>query len=124
MVLNDREIRKCLEAGKIFVEDSWTESSIRGAAYDVRLACDYLVTPDGKHHLTESPLDDPLVLKPGERAVVSTLERFCLDWELTARINGKFSTVRRGLLVMAGGLVDPGFGLELKGCSNWEPKAD
>jgi hypothetical protein len=56
------------------------------------------------------PRRRPVVLKPGGVAFVATLERFALDWRISANISPKFRTVREGLLVLHGGLIDPGFG--------------
>jgi hypothetical protein len=53
----------------------------------------------------------------------STMERLCLLWNLTANIGIKFSVARKGILVLTGLLVDPGFGLrEVGEC--WVAKDD
>ena len=73
-----------------------------------------LVEPDG---------DDPFVLHPGEFVLGSTLEVISLPDDLAARLEGKSSLGRLGLLTHStAGFVDPGFSghitLELSNVAN------
>ena len=60
--------------------------------------------------LVEPKEDEPFVLHPGEFVLASTLERVTLPDDLAARVEGKSSLGRLGLLTHAtAGFVDPGF---------------
>jgi deoxycytidine triphosphate deaminase len=127
-VLNDTKINQLLMQGQLMKPGSWVRSSIRGAAYDLRIAEDYLVVPDdghpnGRRYRRGERRVDPIILQPGDVSFLSSMERLCLPWDITAHIGIKFSYARRGLLVLTGLLVDPGYGLELRD-GHWQPKED
>ena len=73
--------------------------------------------------LVEVPEGEPFVLHPGEFVLGSTLERFTLANTIAARLEGKSSLGRLGLLTHStAGFIDPGFDgcitLELANVSN------
>ena len=60
--------------------------------------------------LVEVDADEPFILHPGEFVLASTLEQVTLPDDLAARVEGKSSLGRLGLLTHAtAGFVDPGF---------------
>lgn len=125
-VLARSEIKKRLDKGQIFVEGSWDEDCLRGASYDLRAAPDYLIAPDGQRYWPGSATGfterrAPIVLEPGDVAFVSSVERVCMPFQLAGNVAIKFRLGRRGLFVMGGLLVDPGYGLEFDG-KNWVPR--
>ena len=122
MILSDRSIREALEAGRLQVEPM-AEDALQPASLDIRLDRDFRVF---RHHrrayidvrepvedLTEVETiadDEPFVLHPGEFVLGSTLERVRLGTDIVARVEGKSSLGRLGLLVHAtAGYVDPGW---------------
>jgi deoxycytidine triphosphate deaminase len=108
-LLNDEQIELAVAAREIFADGSDVdEECFRGAAYDVRVSDDVILADEPPNR--RRPRQRPVVLKPGGVAFVATLERFALDWTISANISPKFRTVREGLLVLHGGLIDPGFG--------------
>jgi dCTP deaminase len=73
--------------------------------------------------LVEVPAGDPFILHPGEFVLGSTLERVRLPDDLVARLEGKSSLGRLGLLIHStAGYVDPGWDgfltLELSNVAN------
>ena len=73
--------------------------------------------------LVEAEADDPFILHPGEFVLGATLERVALPDDLVARLEGKSSLGRLGLLIHStAGFVDPGFDgqltLELSNVAN------
>src|SRR5437763_3525370 len=67
--------------------------------------------------------DEPFILQPGEFVLGSTLERVALPDDLVARLEGKSSLGRLGLLIHStAGYVDPGWDgfltLELSNVAN------
>ena len=70
------------------------------------------------------PNDQPFILHPGEFVLGSTLEKISLSNKIVARIEGKSSLGRLGLLIHStAGYVDPGWKghltLELSNVSNF-----
>lgn len=122
MILSDRSIREALAAGRIVV-DPLDDSAIQPSSIDVRLDDRFRVFHNHRHpyidvrqpmpDLTEevkASEDTPFILHPGEFVLASTLERLTLGNDLVARIEGKSSLGRLGLLCHAqAGFVDPGW---------------
>lgn len=122
MVLSDGSIRAEIEAGRI-VLDPYEPSNIQPASIDVR--CDKLfrVFHNGRHPYIDvrKPMDDlterveiegdqPFILHPGEFVLGQTLERLTVPNDLVARLEGKSSLGRLGLLIHStAGFVDSGF---------------
>jgi hypothetical protein len=107
-LLNRQQIRERVE--KIFANDDWDDDCIRDAAYDVRVSGVGLRFPNHPEYTRARPRRQPFVLRPGDVAFVSTVERFRLHPSLSATISPKYDTVSQGWLLLHGGLIDPGFG--------------
>ena len=135
MILSDRTIREQLEAGRIVI-DPLDESFIQPSSVDLTLDPRFLVFRnhtrgmiDVKHDTTDLTemvtVDDdaPFVLHPGEFVLGATLERIGVPEDLVARLDGKSSLGRLGLLIHStAGFIDPGFSghvtLELSNVAN------
>jgi dCTP deaminase len=121
-VLSDATIRELHDAGSIVITP-WDDAMVQPASYDVRLGNSFRVFHN--HRVTAIDLKDPpanltegveitddetFVIHPGEFVLGRTLERVGLANDLVARIEGKSSIGRLGLIVHAtAGFVDPGF---------------
>jgi deoxycytidine triphosphate deaminase len=118
-VLSKSEIENRLPAtdgdgGEIFRFGTWDPDSLRGAAYDLRVATDYLIVPNGTRYWPEGPdryksRQAPFTLGPGDVAFVSSVEELCMPFDLSANIAPQFRRALDGILVMSGFLVDPGY---------------
>lgn len=114
----------------IFREHTWDGAGIRGAGYSVRLACDLLVIPEKPGEAKYRPIRSKgeireFPLKPGDSALISTVEKLSFDFDVSATIVDKFSLAARGLLILHGGTVHPGYGRVKDPVSDtWVPKAD
>lgn len=122
MVLSDRSITEALATGRLLV-DPIGEDAVQPASVDIRLDRHfrvfrnhreaYIDIREHREELTEGHEiadDEPFVLHPGEFVLGSTLERVKLADDLVARVEGKSSLGRLGLLVHAtAGYVDPGW---------------
>jgi dCTP deaminase len=121
-VLSDGTIRQLIEDGRIRI-DPYDESLIQPASVDLRLgdsfrvfhnhraaAIDLREPPAG---LTEEVVigpENPFVIHPGEFCLGRTLEWVELPDDIVARIEGKSSIGRLGLIVHAtAGFCDPGW---------------
>ena len=122
MILSDVELRKAIAAGRIGIEP-FDESAIQPSSIDVRVdslfrvfrnhtagVIDVKQDMSGLAELVEIPDDGVFMLHPGEFVLGSTLERVTVPDDLVARIDGKSSLGRLGLLIHStAGFVDPGW---------------
>ena len=101
MLLSDRDIRAAHAEGHISL-DPWTDEMVQPASIDVRL--------DRFFRQFEVGPDEPWILHPGEFALGSTWEYVKIDETLAARLEGKSSLGRLGILTHStAGFIDPGF---------------
>jgi deoxycytidine triphosphate deaminase len=115
----------------IFRAGSWTKANVRGPGYDLRLAGDLLVYPVAPgapnyrvvdRHSTEVT---EFTLAPGDAALVSTIEKLSLDVTIAATIGHKWLFAARGLLMLTGNAVHPGYGRRYDAEKRlWSPKED
>ena len=123
MVLSDRSIREALDSGHIVV-DPLGEGCIQPASVDIRIdrqirvflapeeysIVDVRTNLDGITRPSEIPDPAPYVLEPGEFILANTIENVELPDDVVARLEGKSSLGRLGLMVHAtAGYIDPGF---------------
>ena len=135
VVLSDRTIRRLLAAGRIEI-DPLDETLIQPSSVDVRADRFFRVFHNARYPFIDvkQPMDDltelvevdgdqAFILHPGEFVLGSTLERVRLPDDLVARLEGKSSLGRLGLLIHStAGFIDPGWNgqvtLELSNVSN------
>jgi dCTP deaminase len=135
VVLSDVAIRRLIESGSIVVEP-YDPALMQPASLDVRVdrlfrvfrnsRYPYIDVKQAQEELTELVEvhgDDPFILHPGEFVLGSTLERVVLPDDLVARLEGKSSLGRLGLLIHStAGFIDPGWDghvtLELSNVAN------
>ncbi|MGH8910176.1 MAG: dCTP deaminase [Egibacteraceae bacterium] len=135
MILSDRDIRVALQAGRIGIEPLG-ERAVQPSSVDLRVDASFRVFANHRYPFIDVRADqpdltelvkvedgEPFILHPGEFVLGSTYERVRLPDDLVARLEGKSSLGRLGLLVHAtAGFVDPGFDgaltLELSNVSN------
>jgi dCTP deaminase len=121
-VLSDGTIMRLVGSGRIRV-DPWDESLVQPASIDLRLGDSFRVfhnhrasvidLRDPPANLTEEVRiapDEPFVIHPGEFCLGRTREWIELPDDIVARIEGKSSLGRLGLIVHAtAGFCDPGW---------------
>jgi dCTP deaminase len=135
MVLSDRTIRRQLLEGRIEVEP-YDEDLLQPSSLDVRVDRFFRVFRNSRYpfidvkeemedltELVEIGEAEPFILHPGEFVLGSTLERIKLPDDLVARLEGKSSLGRLGLLIHStAGFIDPGWDghvtLELSNVAN------
>jgi deoxycytidine triphosphate deaminase len=119
-----------LRDGRAFADGTWSEECVRGSSYDVRLANDQLVVPgdsSGRRALVYGKgqkRSTEVMLSPGDTAFVSTMEHAQFAWDLAGILGAKFRLTTRGLLILNGAMVDPGYGLEESPDGSWIPMHD
>src|SRR5881296_3621390 len=135
MVLSDLTIKEEIAAGRL-VFDPYDESLVQPSSVDMRVDRSFRVFNNSRYpyidvrqpmeNLTELVTvedDEPFILHPGEFVLGQTLERVRLPDDLVARLEGKSSLGRLGLLIHStAGYVDPGWDghvtLELSNVAN------
>ena len=122
MLLSDRDILNEIDAGRIGMEP-FDPAMVQPASIDVRLDRYFRVFENHRYpHIdpaqaqddltreVQAEGDEPFILHPGEFVLGSTYEEVSLPGDLAARVEGKSSLGRLGLLTHAtAGFVDPGF---------------
>jgi dCTP deaminase len=135
MVLSDRTIRRLIGEGRIGIEP-YDPGLLQPSSVDVRVDRLFRVFRNSRYpyidvkreqeeltELVEVADDEPFILHPGEFVLGSTLEVVKLPDDLVARLEGKSSLGRLGLLIHStAGFIDPGFDghvtLELSNVAN------
>jgi dCTP deaminase len=135
VILSDRDIRAAIEAGRIVI-DPFTPEAIQPSSVDLHVDRRFRVFRNNRYpfidvrtdqpdltELVEIDAEQPFILHPGEFVLGSTLERVALPDDLVARLEGKSSLGRLGLLIHStAGYVDPGWDgnltLELSNVAN------
>ncbi len=135
MVLPDRVIRRLIEDGRIGI-DPYDPALMQPSSLDVRVDRLFRVFRNSRYpyidvkreqeeltELVEVVGDEAFILHPGEFVLGSTLEQVRLPDDLVARLEGKSSLGRLGLLIHStAGFIDPGFDghvtLELSNVAN------
>jgi dCTP deaminase len=122
VVLSDRDIRAEIAAGRIVI-DPYLPEAVQPSSVDLHLDRRFRVFRNSRYpfidvradqpeltELVEIGGDDPFILHPGEFVLGSTFERVQLPNDLVARLEGKSSLGRLGLLIHStAGYVDPGW---------------
>ena len=122
MVLSDRDIRAELERGRV-VLDPFDARLVQPASVDVRLGGDVRVFRNSTHVAIDPEKHQPdltervvvgdggtFVLHPGQFALGTTLERIAVPDDLLAKLEGKSSLGRLGLMIHStAGYIDPGW---------------
>ncbi|MFN8190533.1 MAG: dCTP deaminase [Nocardioidaceae bacterium] len=123
MLLSDRDILTEVDLGRVGI-NPWDPAMLQPSSVDVRLDRFFRVFENHRYphidpaedqsELTREVVveghDDPFILHPGEFALGSTYEVVSLPDDIAARVEGKSSLGRLGLLTHAtAGFIDPGF---------------
>jgi dCTP deaminase len=121
-VLSDRDIRASIDGGQVVIRP-YDPADLQPSSVDLHLDHSFRVfrnnrypfidvrqkQPDLTELLTVSA-DEPFILHPGEFVLGQTLEWVELPNDLVARLEGKSSLGRLGLLIHStAGYVDPGW---------------
>ena len=135
MILSDRDIRAELASGRVVI-DPFDPSCVQPSSVDLHVDDQFRVFANSRYpyidvreempdltELVQAKPDEPFILHPGEFVLGSTLERVVLPDDLVARLEGKSSLGRLGLLIHStAGYVDPGWDgyltLELSNVAN------
>lgn len=118
MILSDRDISAAIKSGEVGV-DPFDPELIQPSSLDVRLGKGLRVMRAGQtidpknlvdHTIPISFTVLPFVVQPGDFLLAQTMERITLPANLAAKLEGKSSLGRLGLVLHStAGFVDPGW---------------
>jgi len=122
MILSDRDIRGEIDARRIVI-DPYLPDAVQPSSVDLHLGNRFRVFRNNRTavidprveqpeltELVEITGDEPFVLHPGEFVLGATFERVALPDDLVARLEGRSSLGRLGLMIHStAGYVDPGW---------------
>ena len=123
-MLSDKDIKISLENNEIEISPL-DEAYIQPSSIDLRVGNEFRVFENHKYShidpkaeqedlttLVTATIDEPFVLHPGEFVLGTTYEKVTLSNKVVARLEGKSSLGRIGLLIHStAGFVDPGLSL-------------
>jgi dCTP deaminase len=121
MIFSDRSIKEAMASQRISI-DPYEPEFVQPSSVDLRVGDGFRVFVNHRYSEIDprSPQEDltqlvevgeePFMLHPGEFVLGSTLERVRLGEDVVARLEGKSSLGRLGLLIHStAGFIDPGF---------------
>ena len=122
MLLSDRDIRSELDSGRVVLEP-YDPAMIQPSSVDVRIDRLFRLFDNHKYSVIDPAQEQPdltrlievekgeaFVLHPGEFVLASTYEIVTLPDDVAARLEGKSSLGRLGLITHStAGFIDPGF---------------
>lgn len=124
MILSDRDIKKAIKSKKLLIEPL-EQTQIGPCGIDIRLGYEIrefkrnlfkeyfnpyeLISPD-EYTAISKPKNGKFILEPGDFILATSLEKIKLPSNITARLEGRSSIGRLGIIIYATqGHIDPGF---------------
>lgn len=122
MMLSDRTFRQLIDGGEVGITPRPKDSQYQPVSLDLVLGSSFCRLPRNQFDEHHQMIDRGTVIRPGEFMLAATREHLTLPAHIAGVVHGKSTWARRGLMVEAAGLVDPGFDgtitLELKNLSH------
>ncbi len=120
-MLADHEIEQAVQDGEILIDPRFAPERLQPASVDLLLGNEFMTYARGTRidprlpsatmiHTDVALPGDPFILSPGRFVLATTIEEIGLSDEIAARIEGKSSIARMGVIVHStAGFIDPGF---------------
>ena len=105
-MLSDADIKRQMRQGGLGLEP-FDEASLQPASYDLRVGNSAFASTSKQ--LVDLRHRGVLVIEPGEFVVAETLEKVELDNQTAGQLGLRSEYARRGLLLLSGPQIDPGF---------------
>lgn len=105
-VFSDYDIREALDTGMIEIEPFPADMCIQPASVDLHLGNTFL-------DVYGKPTCEDGILMPNQFVLCSTEERVSINPSIAAKLEGKSSLARQGIIVQTAGFVDPGWNGQL-----------
>ena len=121
MILSDRDLKRIILDQKVYLVNPFNIEDLQPCSIDLHLGDEVKRIDGSTFDLTQTAY----TLKPNEFILGHTMERVNVPFDLMARVEGKSSIARLGIMVhITAGFVDAGYTgqitLEIYNCSNKE----
>lgn len=107
MIFSDITLKEFVDSGVLSINPTPAKKQFQPASIDLRLDKGYYrIYEHGEEWYNETEL----VVSPGDFIIASTMENIRLPDDMVARVEGRSSYGRKGLIVhVTAGFIDPGF---------------
>lgn len=122
MLMSDRDITAAMQSGALSIEP-FDQGKLSGASVDLCVGSEGYVSNRDDKVLLGADNAKPLVLNAGDFALVLSREKVKMPLDIAASIGMRSSLARKGVILLAGMQVDPGFEGHLRfGLYNASPR--
>lgn len=106
MILSDKTIRELLASGDVKIVPKPKNAQMQPISIDLTLGTSFYTF---EHDSEQSRQTSWMLIRPGEFVLAATAQYVSLPAHIAGFVHGKSTWARRGLMVEAAGIVDPGF---------------
>jgi len=103
--MSDKDIREAISSGELTIAD-FSSESLQPASYDMRVGEEAFSSHEKRIDVKST---GSLVIKPGDFILVRTYESVKLSPKIAGKIGLRSFHARKGLALLAGPQIDPGF---------------
>ncbi len=106
MLLTDAQVRSAIDLGKLIIED-FDARHLQPASYDIRLGAEAFTSSGRKKVDVRSK--GTLLIEAGDFAVLRSYEKIGMPRDMAGHIGLRSYYARKGLILLSGPQIDPGF---------------
>ncbi|HIJ72076.1 MAG TPA: dCTP deaminase [Planctomycetes bacterium] len=122
MLMRDIDIKKSIDSGKLGIKP-YELNKVESASYDLSVGGEAMVSDKEEKIILSEGTYRPLRLEAGDFALVLTREYIKMPPDIAGQIGMRSSLARKGLILLAGMQIDPGFEGHLRfGLYNASPR--
>jgi deoxycytidine triphosphate deaminase len=116
----DSEIKQAIREEKIVMQN-YSEDQVQPSSYDMRIGDRAILSGNEKE--IDIKKEKGIIIRPGCFAIITTYENIRMPNDITGHIGVKSYYTRKGLILLAGLQIDPGFsGVLVLGMYNASPR--
>jgi len=120
MLMIDKEIKKAINEKKIIMEN-FSEDYLEPTSYDMRVGNKAVLSEVERE--IDVKKEGGIIIKPGQFSILTTYENIKMPSDIAGHIGVKSYYTRKGLILLAGLQIDPGFeGVLVLGVYNASPR--
>jgi len=120
MLMTDTEIKKAIQDGTLVMQN-YSEDQVQPASYDMRIGDRAILS--GNEREIDVKTEKGIIVRPGCFAIITTFENIRMPNNIAGHIGVKSYYTRKGLILLAGLQIDPGFnGVLVLGVYNASPR--
>jgi len=120
MLMTDREIKEAINNEEIIM-NNFAEECLQPSSYDMRVGQKAILS--GRDLEINIQKQGGIIIKPGQFAILTTYENIKMPPDITGHIGVKSYFTRKGLILLSGLQIDPGFeGVLVLGVYNAAPR--